>query len=241
MRDAHHIAERREVRLQRTQVIWLTLTGVVALGLVFGAGVLVGRRAARIEEPAPRAEDPIAQMDADRQMHDKLTFYSQLTQEQAKNAAPAGVKPTPTPRPAAAAPQALPEGVHASPEPRAEAPERPAAPTAAPTAAKGDAKGDAAATHPGDPEIAHALSAGPAQHGEFTVQVSSFQNREEAKAFAAQLERKGFRPFVVSAAIPQKGTWYRVRLGRFSDETQAQQAKGVLAKADIPAWVLRSE
>jgi cell division protein FtsN len=63
----------------------------------------------------------------------------------------------------------------------------------------------------------------------------------EASAFAAALERKGFKPFIVSATIQGKGTWYRVRMGRFSTEILAQQGKGMLTRADIPAWVLRAE
>ena len=84
-----------------------------------------------------------------------------------------------------------------------------------------------------------ALDLGPASHGEYTVQVSSFQTEREANAAAASLRRKGFTPFVVNADVSKRGTWYRVRLGRFTKQADAAKAKDILASADIPAWVLK--
>lgn len=92
-----------------------------------------------------------------------------------------------------------------------------------------------------DAPVRAALDLGPARPGEFTIQVSSYQTREEAKAYSSALERKGFHPFVVAATLNNKGTWYRVRLGRFQSEDAAIEAKLLLAQADIPAWVLRTE
>jgi cell division protein FtsN len=79
------------------------------------------------------------------------------------------------------------------------------------------------------------------QHGAYTVQVSSFAHRPEARAFAAALTRQGFSPFVVTKKIPKKGTWYRVRVGRFETREAAVQAQHLLSRADINAWVVRSE
>jgi cell division septation protein DedD len=86
-----------------------------------------------------------------------------------------------------------------------------------------------------------ALAAGPAGPGDFTVQVSAFQSLAEARTFATKLERAGFKPFIVRSKIAGKGTWFRVRLGRFSTEAEANRAKQILARAEIPAWVLITE
>ena len=75
--------------------------------------------------------------------------------------------------------------------------------------------------------------------GEFTLQVSSFRTRDEAQAFAAAMVRQGLHPYVVPASLPGRGTWYRVRVGRYGSEQEAKAAKGTLAQSDIPAWVLR--
>ena len=197
--------ERVEVRLERGQLIWLTLGSVVLLAAMFALGMLVGRRAARLEGPAIAAADPIAQIDAAGDMHKELTFYSRLT-EPARPAA----TPKPPPSEPAAAPAPIP------------------APSPAPAAEATDA-------------IHAELAGGPARSGDYTVQVSSYQSLDEAKAYAAVLERKGYKPFVVTSTIEGKGTWYRVRLGSFKDEPTAQKAKTLLARADIPVWVLKSE
>jgi len=73
------------------------------------------------------------------------------------------------------------------------------------------------------------------------VQVSAFQSKSEAAAFSSSLERKGYKPFVVRSTIRDRGTWYRVRLGRFFEEESATEGKRLLAANDIPAWVLRTE
>jgi cell division septation protein DedD len=232
--------ERSKGRLQQSPVVWATLVGVAVVAGVFAAGFVVGKRAARLEAPAAAGLDPIAQLDAERLAHDNLTFYSQLPAKAPKEVPremagiPAPERATPAPLPAvplpkpegASAPVKLDVAVPASAAPKSTAPP----PTPAPPT-------PAAAPAP----VLAALQAGPAARGDYTVQVSSFQTREEASAFSASLERKGFKPFVVSAELPSKGTWYRVRVGKFSSEEQARQAKGVLARADIPAWVLRAD
>jgi DedD protein len=214
MRDERHL----DRIIERPQVVWFTLGGLTALGLMFAAGYVVGRRAARIEaQPEAAAPDRLAQIQADQQMHDKLTFYDELTD-------PKRDPPPPVPKPAPAPLVAQPKPVAAAAAPAAPAPApKPAAP----------------ATPPND--VKRAMDAGPAQPGEYTVQVSSFQSLPEAQAFAAGLERRGFRPFVVTGAVPGRGTWYRVRVGRFGDEASAKAAKTLLAASDIPAWVLKTE
>ena len=51
--------------------------------------------------------------------------------------------------------------------------------------------------------------------GAFTLQLSAYQDRTEADRFAASLRDKGYAPFIVEAKLPGKGTWFRVRMGRF--------------------------
>lgn len=217
MRDSRRIQERAEVRLDRTQVIWLSLGSVVALGLVFALGVVVGRRAEKLEPPAAPVADPLAQLEAQNKLHDELTFYSKLTA---------------APTPAAPSSEAT---ARAAPVVKPAREEEPTPTAALPAPAPGTT-----ATNADDP-VSRALAAGPARAGQYTVQVSSFQTEEEASAYAAALRRKGYAPYVVSAHITGKGTWHRVRLGAFTDEEQANDAKHRLAGADIPAWVLRAE
>jgi DedD protein len=243
MREPRRSSDRGPGRRERRHLVWLTLGGVVTLGLSFALGVLVGKRAARLEPAAPPA-DPIAQIDKNGDLHDTLTFYKKLTKPPAAQGA------------AAAAPAGAPSGsaaaAAASPSQPAESRRGPAleppvshavaslrsAPSlvASPQAETGSAGASTA-----DSALQAALRSGRARKGEYTVQVSSFQTAEEAKAYASLLERKGFRPFVVTGRVPGRGTWYRVRLGSFKDVESAQAAKTLLAHSDLPAWVLKTE
>ena len=60
--------------------------------------------------------------------------------------------------------------------------------------------------------------------GKFTVQVASYGTEKEAQTMAADLKAKGFSAFYVSAKV--KGTtWYRVSVGLFSTQKEADAYK----------------
>ena len=67
------------------------------------------------------------------------------------------------------------------------------------------------------------VQATPAGKGAFTLQLSATQTREEADRFASGLKAKGYAPYIVSAQVPGKGTWYRVRLGSFPNRDAASR------------------
>jgi len=81
-----------------------------------------------------------------------------------------------------------------------------AKPIAVPTVAAGDGKGKA----------------------RFALQLSSFQDKAEAEAFAQKFE--GERPYMVMSEIPGKGTWYRVRVGDYASSKDAMAAKQTFEK-----------
>jgi cell division septation protein DedD len=58
--------------------------------------------------------------------------------------------------------------------------------------------------------------------GRYTVNVASFRERVRAERLSKELEEKGYKPFVAKAVIPQKGTWYRVSVGRFPSRGEAE-------------------
>lgn len=226
MRDAERIRERVWDGLIDNRVTWITLAGVVGIAAVFGAGYSVGRRAERLEGAEVAGNPTVAPGTAAAQALDhNLKFYTDLTGKGPKDVPP---EPAAPPSPAARVvptPHALATPIASAPGQKVSDSDRPPFTDAADREAS----------------LAAALLRGPASAGQYTVQVSSFPSQDEAKAFSSALERKGFRPYVVSADLAGKGTWYRVRIGRFDTEEQARQAKGVLARSDIPAWVLRSE
>ncbi|PTL80752.1 SPOR domain-containing protein [Vitiosangium sp. GDMCC 1.1324] len=74
--------------------------------------------------------------------------------------------------------------------------------------------------------------------GAFTLQISAFQNRPEAERFAAKLRDRGYAPYIVSAEVPHKGTWYRVRMGSFpSKDAAARYLSDFKRETQIEAFV----
>jgi cell division septation protein DedD len=74
--------------------------------------------------------------------------------------------------------------------------------------------------------------------GRFTVNVGSFKERVKAERLMNELKDKGYKAFVAEAPIPQKGTWYRVSVGRFPSRKEAQTfAREVKEKEGIDYFV----
>jgi len=60
-----------------------------------------------------------------------------------------------------------------------------------------------------------------AQKGEFTLQIRAFRTPKDATAFGEMLNDGGYNAYVVKSEIPEKGTWYRVRIGEFGTLKEA--------------------
>jgi DedD protein len=58
--------------------------------------------------------------------------------------------------------------------------------------------------------------------GKYTVQVSSFTEREKATELVARLIKKKYPAYITSTQISQT-TWYRVRIGRFASREEAEK------------------
>jgi cell division protein FtsN len=72
------------------------------------------------------------------------------------------------------------------------------------------------------------------------LQLSSFDDRAGADSFRAKLTRAGYAAYVVETEVPDKGTWYRVRLGRYDSYDAAVTAKKQFeSRQQIIAYVTR--
>jgi len=58
--------------------------------------------------------------------------------------------------------------------------------------------------------------------GRFTVQIASFPQLEEARRMEQSLKSKSLPAYIQKTDLPGKGTWYRVRIGRFTTLEQAK-------------------
>ena len=65
--------------------------------------------------------------------------------------------------------------------------------------------------------------------GKFTVQVASYGDEAEAKKLASDLKNKGYSAFYAPANVKGK-TWYRVSVGQFATQKEAQTYRGDLIK-----------
>ena len=65
----------------------------------------------------------------------------------------------------------------------------------------------------------------------FAVQVSSFRDEKKASILKTDLQIKGFDAFLMEAELPNHGgKWYRVFLGRYSNEDLARKDAEVARK-----------
>ncbi len=73
----------------------------------------------------------------------------------------------------------------------------------------------------------------------YTLQLASYQEKELADADVKKLKQRGYAAFIVSADVPGKGTWHRVRIGSFSNKAAAEKLqKEIKAKEGFTVIVV---
>jgi cell division septation protein DedD len=65
------------------------------------------------------------------------------------------------------------------------------------------------------------LTPPPRNLGAYTIQIGASPDRAEAQRLELKARAAGLKPYVVEANLGAKGTWYRVRVGSFSDKERA--------------------
>jgi cell division septation protein DedD len=77
--------------------------------------------------------------------------------------------------------------------------------------------------------------------GIFSLQVGSFQTKQEANDMIRKLQRAGYEAFMVSVDMPDRGgVWYRVRVGPFSSKQEVWDKKKEFEdKERIPTFVVK--
>jgi cell division protein FtsN len=73
----------------------------------------------------------------------------------------------------------------------------------------------------------------------YFIQAGSFQNPAEADNQKARLAILGFESSVEPANLPDKGTWYRVRLGPYSKVEEINRIRQALAQNGIDASLVK--
>ncbi len=73
----------------------------------------------------------------------------------------------------------------------------------------------------------------------YFIQAGSFQNPAEADNQKAKLAILGFESSVEPANLPDKGTWYRVRMGPYSKLDEINRIRQALAQNGIDASLVK--
>lgn len=64
----------------------------------------------------------------------------------------------------------------------------------------------------------------------FTVQLASFSLKSEAETMKSKFAGKGYNVYISESNLGNKGTWYRVRVGKGLEHDAAKELAGKLAK-----------
>ena len=72
----------------------------------------------------------------------------------------------------------------------------------------------------------------------FTVQVSAVKSEEEARRTVDRLRQRGYAAHVETTAMPDKSTWYRVRMGEFPTKESARGTVDRLQKDGFGSMVV---
>jgi len=231
-----------EIALDGRQVFYLFFGGAVLACLVFVLGVMVGRRVearAHVDRGAATsaARDPLAALDdLDASSRDDMSFRTQLAGGKAATSevdqAVAAIEKS---RAAArsevgakdkAAAKVSDEDESDDAEQDAAAKQAADEKKAAEAAKKAEkAEKDKAKKAAEAAKVAEAAKAVPDDDGRFTLQLSSFQERDDAESFQADMKATGYKAYLVEAEVEGKGTWFRVRYGTYDSYQAAIDAK----------------
>ena len=75
----------------------------------------------------------------------------------------------------------------------------------------------------------------------YFIQVGSFQNPADADNHKAQLAIIGLECSVEPTTIPEKGTWYRVRVGPFTKLEDINRVRRILAQNGIKSTLVKAK
>jgi DedD protein len=248
MQDEDKFRERIQVMLDNRQIFLIFLASSVILALVFSLGFVVGKRSGT-RTLAPPPSDTLALLDkmdaGEEEEEDPLTFHEALTGDQVPDAPPAKKAPAKK-APAAGDKENTPDSpaalkVGSLPAPPAPVGQVVSKPTPAP-AAKVVAPAPAPVKQPAPVAEAAKVEVppGPAGGGDYTLQLSAFQDKKEAAQFISTLKETGYKPYMQTSTIPGKGIWFRVRMGSYKTWDEAVVAKQQFeAKKQIIAYVTK--
>ena len=221
-----------------------SVVGLIVVGAVFMMGVVVGKKYA-VETPATAAVDLFPSAERGQPAPEApLTFQKELMRpgEVARAEKPVELDPTPKPIPAQTETITLPS----EPAPAAKHEDKQVAKVAEVLPAKESTKAAAKETAKAEKKPAKAAesaeSTNPtagavatrirevasAPNGGYALQVSAFRERSDAERLKKKLQNDGLSVRIVSGEVSGKGTYYRVRVGKYASREEALRGRASL-------------
>jgi len=231
MRDLERLQDVVEYRVSPGQLRLIFLGVLAVTCAIFAIGVSVGKRL----EPghASLAVDPLTQLEratqpaapaaesAEEDEPPPLTYHNELTERSAPQRHQAEAAAT-----VEGDEQEATQGQADSPAVHNETQAR------QPPAAAQD---EHIQTEPARPERPN-----PGESSVFTLQVASFETREEAQDFTTDLRAHGHPVFLVRTSTPERGTWFRVRVGPFHSRREATQYQSRFERLErLPTFLVQ--
>jgi cell division septation protein DedD len=76
----------------------------------------------------------------------------------------------------------------------------------------------------------------------YTVQAASFKKAKDADQLVARLKQKGFPAYRTLGKVPQKGIWFRIRIGKYNSRAEAKKTLNKLKKLGLkPIIVVKQQ
>lgn len=239
MRDLRKIRTKYEIRLDNRQIAFIAIGGLVVLLVIFALGVVVGKGLGRIEGMTEaKAPEPAAPSDL-------LTSLPSETKPPETNAAPTPIATPPgpaTPYDTSSTSSYIPMDQNSSLPPPSNTPSS-STPSTPPMGSEPDIASEQPAAGGGIPSGAESIpvvqdNLTPGEGGFFTVQIAAYPTSFEAETMKNKLANKGLSPYIVKVEIPGKGTWFRVRVGKFSSKEGAlSMAAAIKEKEGLSPFV----
>lgn len=80
------------------------------------------------------------------------------------------------------------------------------------------------------------------EKSKFSIQIGSYQKMSEATDRVDDWKQRGYPAYMMIADIPDRGRWYRVRIGSYATEAEAEEYKRqVKSKENVDAMVVMNE
>lgn len=98
---------------------------------------------------------------------------------------------------------------------------------------RADLPGEAAKRVEPSVDQGNAVKKQPVGKSTFCVQVASSRDRKDAEAVKARLTARGLAVYIVESKVQDKGVWFRVRLGKHLDQSEANDLAAKAGKGAI--------